>query len=296
LCRACQAYAELKTAQGHPDQGVESLIELHSVARKALPFSRTFVDKMLWANIAARNVEAAYHLSCSPHADTNTLVKLKDAFPPLRDEEIALRPPLIACYLETKHICRREVPHRGLLALFDLYIIGEIVESPNGGKSESICPPKPKSGFWRTVLSKTLTLLTFRKNKTVRDFRRYYDVLLECAARRPPDTKPVDAYAGKYAGRPRMTNLGGWAVVSASTFGMSNYFNDLSQTKVLSDLLALHLRRQLGEDASMQDYFTGSDYRINAASNEVRSAGIDRQYGTSDDICLRNGRVVNPDF
>ena len=53
-----------------------------------------------------------------------------------------------------------------------------------------------------------------------------------------------------------------------------------------SDLLAMEISRQLGEDFEVPDYFTGGRYFVDEKTGELCSVGPDKLPGTADDIRL----------
>lgn len=79
---AYAAYANLKTAEGHPDEGVQHLAKIQSVTRKTLPYSAILIDKMVWITIARKNIEAAFAIMQQMQCTHETIAVLKKNFPP----------------------------------------------------------------------------------------------------------------------------------------------------------------------------------------------------------------------
>ena len=77
------AYAHLKIVEGNAQEAVAQLAELHSVVRKALPYAKTLVRKMLLIGIAGKDIETAYRIAEDPRCTPQVMAAIQDAFPRL---------------------------------------------------------------------------------------------------------------------------------------------------------------------------------------------------------------------
>jgi|GEM_PF-3082020 len=285
VAQTYQAWALLGTAKGNPEEGVKQLCELHSVVRKALPYSRTFIRKMVLIVLAGGNIEAAHQIASSPNCSPELLKVLCDAFPPLTHDEVSLKWPLMFEYLVKKEYCKNKITNAGFIDSFDWY--REVVGGSNGPSTTR----KPKSsGFWMRNVSRVTAVLFFKRNRTVRDLRKYYDLMMAGTGKQPPDFIASGEFLDLYVKRPRFSNLGGWLHVCASTPSFSRAQESVSETKVRSDLLAMELNGRLGQGFALKDYFTGGEYIADQGTGYYASRGRDGNAGTDDDVILGKRR------
>ncbi|MBI2441291.1 MAG: hypothetical protein HYV35_07975 [Lentisphaerae bacterium] len=266
------AYASLKTAEGHPEEGVKQLAKIQSVTRKALPHSAILVDKMIWISVARNNIEAAYVILQHPQCNPKTLEILKDAFPSISEEDVSFSRVLIGEYLGLKNICEVWLRPSNL---FDAFSMTEVVGAN----------PKPPSLF-RKAASSFVYYLTFRKNRTFRDFRKHFDLLVEGAGKHPPDMSRADRFVKNYIRHPDIRNLGGWFMVSVAIPSFTRSSETAVRTKVLSDLLAIEIGNRLNQPVVLDDYYSDGPYGRDERTGRAFSVGPDKKPNTDDDIVL----------
>ncbi|MFC1498859.1 hypothetical protein ACFLS1_10380, partial [Verrucomicrobiota bacterium] len=197
---------------------------------------------------------------------------------PLSHEDTSFGQQFMMEYLVMKDFFKNRVSNAEFLDAFSIFKMCEVVD----GK---VVKPEP-AGLWKRNLSRVLAVLFFRRNRTARDFRKHFDLLIEGAEQKPPDFSRSNDYSEKYTRRPRLRNLGGWFVVAMAAPSYCRAQETASETKVWSDLLAIELYEQLGESIKLQDYFTGGEYFLDEETGTWRSAGPDKKQGTKDDIWI----------
>lgn len=273
------AFAHLRVAQGRPQEGIDQLIRLHTVARKAMPLSRLLINRMMWISVARTNIETAHRIAQSPNCTPDMLRQLKSGFPPLDKDDMSLRWPLTAEYLLMKTRCRTDMTN----ATFIDEIRSWVCFDPDDW------PPKP-SGFWMRNASRMISFAGFRRNKTIRDMKQVADLLIDGAKQHPPDLKSYDDFVEEYCRKPQLRNLGGWFFVCTTTCGFSHACDTVSKVKVTSDLFAIYLHRRLGEKLKLLDYHTRNKYFIDRETGWLAGTGPDKKKGTDDDIILGKWR------
>jgi len=270
VSRTYAAFANLKTAEGHPEEGVQYLVKFQSVARKALPHSAILVDKMIWMAIANNNIKAAFTILQQPQCTPETLKILKEAFPPISEEDVSLRRVLIGRYVWLKS-CDVWLRPSTFLDAFVMTRVGEL--------------PKPPS-FFRKAASSLVYHLTFRKNHTFRDYRKHADCLVEGAGRHPPDMSQADRFMDDYGRHPDIRNLGGWCLVSIAMPSYMRASRTAVKTKILSDLLAIEIGSRLNQPVVLNDYYSDGPYGRDKRTGRAFSVGPDKKPNTDDDIVL----------
>ncbi|MBI2437655.1 MAG: hypothetical protein HYV36_02420 [Lentisphaerae bacterium] len=265
------AYASLKTAQGHPEEGVKQLAKIQSVTRKALPNSALLINKMIWIAIARNNIEAAYVILQQPQCTPESLKILKEAFPSISAEDVSLRHVFIGEYLFLKSCVDWLRPS----TFFDAFSLIEVVGTT----------PKPPSLF-RKAVSSFVYYLAIRKNRTFRDFRKHFDLLVEGAGKHPPDMSRADRFVKNYIRHPDIRNLGGWFMVSVTTPSFTRASVTAVNTKVLSDLLAIEIGNRLNQPVVLDDYYSDGPYGRDERTGRAFSVGPDKKPNTYDDILL----------
>lgn len=246
------AYAELKTEEGQTEEGVRHLVKIHSVCRKALPYSAAgIVSKMIWIQIAQCNIDTAYRIATKPNCTPEILKILKAGFSPLTQEDVSLRRPLIAEYLVIKH---------------EIDLIG------------------PHRGFPQKTAARIMSPFCFNRNQTIRDLKNQYDIFIVGASKCPPDLPCATNVVSTK--RLRVKNPIGQMLVSCAMPCFSKAIDMSFKVKVLSDLLAIMLSKRLGEELHLPDFYTGREYIIDKTTGNVMSAGPDGIPGTKDDIIL----------
>lgn len=265
------AYARLMTAEGHPDKGVQHLATLHSVTRKALPHAAILIDKMIWIAIANNNIETAFSVIQDPHCTSNTLGLLKQAFPSISEDRVSLQRVLIGEYVGLKAICDADLKPSNF---FDAFVMVEVGE------------PQRVTSLLRRTTSSLVYHLTFRKNRTFRDLRKHYDLLIDGAAKHPPNMRDADIFADAYCHRLDIRNPGGWYLVSIAVPSFERSCEAAVKTKVLSDLLAIEIGHRLNQPVVLQDYYSDDAYKRDNQTDRVFSVGPDGMPHTDDDIIL----------
>ncbi|MBU4365498.1 MAG: hypothetical protein L6437_05615 [Kiritimatiellae bacterium] len=265
------AFANLKTAEGHPEEGVQHLAKFQSVARKALPHSAILIDKMIWMAIANNNIKAAFAILQQPQCTPETLKILKEAFPPISEEDVSLRRVFIGEYVWRKTLFGAELRPSTFLDAFVMTRVGVLPKSPS---------------FFRKAASSFVYYLTFRKNRTFRDFRKYNDLLVEGASRHPPDMSQANRFMDDYGRHPDIRNLGGWCLVSMAMPSYMRASGTAVKTKILSDLLAIEIGNRLNQPVVLDDYYSAGPYGRDKRTGRVFSVGPDKKPNTDDDIVL----------
>lgn len=271
------AYAHLKTAEGQPEEAARQLARLQSVSRKAMPYAVTLVDKMIWIAIANDNMHAAFALMQNAACSSNALEILREGFPVIPEADISLRRPLIGEYVGIKTICIEELGPSTFLNAFDMTEID--------GTGQIVNPPRSPS-FTRKMTSCLVYYLTFRRNRTLRDLRAYYDLMVEGAGQHPPDMAQADALAEAYSRRPDIRNLGGWSLVSIAVPSFAFAGKRAFETKILSDLLAIEINVRLNHPMALRDDYAGGPYQRDPQAGRLFSVGPDRMPHTEDDVWL----------
>ena len=277
LAQACCAYALLKSAQGHPDQGARVLATFHSVVRKALPYARYLGVKMMFVVVGDMAIRTAHEISINPACSQETRDILLGAFPPLSREETSLRISLKGDYVEARAYYEQRVPRVGLvLAMKEQYMPWDSVKGWI----------LPTVTGWERHLSAVLTFLIFHPNRTARDSKVYFERWLAAAETNPLDLSHAPTSPETHARRPELHNFGGWWLVNVHPPTYTHAIRRTVQVKVHSDLLAMELARLNGKKLELPDYFTGQAFLTDEATGELYSPGLDKSPGTDDDIRL----------
>lgn len=275
MVRVCWRYAVLKTEQGKPDEGVHALCRLHSVTLKALPYSSTLVSKMIWVAIAKGNMQTAYHIADSKQCTPEALRTLSATFAPLAWEDVSVRRSMIA-----EHLFSRTTFHKihskdpGLISAFTC--------------STNATLDNPLVGLpFLKVASFTIGPFFVNLNMTDRELEAAWDSVLSGVSKQPPTT--LDTVAETIEAKlrsPSFKNMGGQAMVAIAIPAFLKSAENAWKMKVLSDLLAIELRRRLGEKLVLTDAYTGKPYFVDEATGIAGSVGPDGKPGTADDIKL----------
>ena len=276
--QAYPVYAALMVEQGRAAQGIAELATFYSVVRKALPYTRTVVRKMMLVSIAQQCMRAAKVIAARPDCEPETLALLALEFTPLTHEEVSLRWPLTANYLALKELYGDVMTNAQFFDAFRLYGGWESVNGEWVG-------PKP-AGFWMRGLSRVVAFISFRRNRTVRDLKKLCDRVIEDSDKQPPPVSMGGKALDNYAARPKLNNLGGWLLVVVSQPSFEHAHWTAAKTKIVSDLLAMSLQQRLGKELVLPDYLTGRPLILDEERGVWMSVGPDRQIGTEDDISL----------
>lgn len=262
-----RTYAVLKAEEGQAEEGVRTLVQLHSVCRKALPHCAILIPKMMWIAIAQGNIETAHRIAMNPNCTPETLAILKAGFYPLTAEDVSMRRPLIAEYLWMKSVCESYLTRTNLLGCFVLDSSGQ-----------------PPYGFLGKTVSGIAFTFFFNRNRTILKAKERFGLLVAGASKCPPDIS--SATAALQMTRPDLRNPVGQMLVEIVVPSFSITMERSSKTKVLSDLLAITLARRSGQELNLPDFYTGKAYIVDQQTGAVMSVGPDGLPGTMDDIKL----------
>jgi hypothetical protein len=269
--QASSAYAVLKAEEGSQDEAAQVLGQVHGFVRKGLPHTSLHVSKLIWAELAKKNIYAAYKVILSPQCAEGTLLSLRDSFIPLTQRDIALRNVIISDYLFIKAAIDDTTSREVLSAV--MYRAGTDMGSYTDG-----------------VLSRTrawlLHFVAFRRNRTLRGMRETCDAMVAGTAMRPA-VIPADCLTDeRKRTRPRLRNIGGWSFAAANAPSYSQSNRRLIRCKILSDLLSLEIGARLDEIVVLRDYYGNADY-FRGADGRWTSVGPDGKASTGDDISLK---------
>ncbi|MBA4388842.1 MAG: hypothetical protein C0404_12740 [Verrucomicrobia bacterium] len=296
-----RAYALLRSGKGQPEEGASRLVELHTLVLKAIPYSKFLVNKMILVGQARSNISAAHQIVHNPNCTPEALAILKKGFPPLRHEDTTTRWCHTNMYLNNKEAFQVKITNaRYFEFLHPILWWRNWGSSSSGGRFFSAkpssgpppsTPPKYESGFWERNVSRIVAGAFFKRNRSIRDLKRYYDLLIAQSDLRPPSSTAALTFGNDYGQRPRLSNICGWLLVREHTeISFEKATASATKALVLSDLLAIELRTMCGEKTDIRDYYTGENYITNPKFGFYKSAGPDGVNGTSDDVTLGQDR------
>lgn len=268
IARTYSAYAKLKVQQGNIDQGLAELTQLHSVTHKSLPHSTLLVSKMINIAIAKLNIRTANQILHHAELDREQLLALKRSFPPLNNEQISMRRPIIMEY--------------------DLiqYYAPMLTRDCNLG----LVPEHPVA----RIPFQTASALIYKKNRTLEMNIKLYEPLV---AALDIDANPIpaaQAFQERFdcmlnSPRERAGNMVGIWLLSIGVPSFEKAITHSVDVKTWSDLLALEIDERLGGKPELKDVYTGADYAFDAERRCFYSLGPDGQPGTADDIYIDAG-------
>ena len=267
--RANAAYARLKTAEGHPEEAARQLAGLHRVTRKGFACATILVHKMIWCAMERLNMETASAILHDQHCTPETAQILREAFPPIPPEEVAMRRVFIGEYVGDKGIFEELTPGNFL----DAFYLPDL-------------DTRKISTEFRKTSSRVAYYLTFRKNHTLRDLRKQFDLVIEGSNKWPPDVSNAEALASTYRCHPDIRNMGGWLIASICTPSFIKAFQQIVETKILSDLLAIGIGDRLNQPVILDDPYSGGPYGRDKRTGRPFSVGPDKKPYTDDDIVL----------
>ncbi|MEI6809533.1 MAG: hypothetical protein WCN95_12505 [bacterium] len=273
--RACWRYSILKTEQGKTDEGVRALCRLHSVTRKAQPYSTTLVSKMIWIAIAKGNMQTAYHIADSSKCTPATLMMLSKSFPPLSAGDTSMRRPFIAECLWGKTMLRK----------FHSRDPGYFTAFVSCSSQEEALNPLANRPHLR-VASYVIGPFLLNLNGTIRELEETWHSVLRGVSSEPPTFGPSADSAEARLRNPNFKNMVGKMLPVVVIPSLSKCSENAWKAKVLSDLLAVELHRRLGEKLLLTDAYTGKPYFVDEATGIPSSVGPDGKPGTADDINL----------
>lgn len=261
------AYSALMVEQGKLNEGIMQLCQLHRVAKKGLSSADTLVNKMVWLLVVDKTIRAAYEIIKNNHQKKEVCRALKNDFKPLAPDEISLRNVFIVEYLVSKAYCHNRIKAP---VFIDWLTFDE-------GEERS-------SGLSRQLLSCIVYYLSFKKNMTNRDIRKFWDIYITGVQSNPPDVSAARTYISNYMKNPQIRNMAGWLFVVISTPNFEGYVKRISEKKVLSDMLAISIYGYLDMQLDIMDFYTGKPYELIHNGVALSHAGEDGISGTKDDI------------
>ncbi len=271
ITRIYGAYAALLAQKGKSEEAAYHLIKVHSIIRKALPFARFLINKLLWTAAVKQNIKNAYRISNTTGSNNNTLNILKQGFTPLTNKEISYRTVYISEFVFIKHNSKSTDN-------FDDFF-NDLCSSYH--LLNDVC----SSTFHRLFL-KIIAPVIIQDNITANDTIRIFNYLIEGASINPPNFNELDKYRSQFFKKPGLRNIGGWELGNSFIADLDNYAKDISKTKVKSDLLAIFLNERTGTKHKIKDYYSGSEYLKTGLQYIYKSAGPDGLPETKDDIKL----------
>jgi len=275
IARVCWRYAVLKTEQGKPDQGVRALCQLHSVTRKAMPYSTTLVSKMIWVAIARGNIQTAYQIAASSKCTPETVRKLSEAFTPLTAEDTSMRRPFISECLWAKTMLRKF--HSSDPGFFSALVSCSAPEEPLNPLANRL---------HLRVASYVIGPFLLNLNGTIRELEETWHSVLSGVSSEPPTVGKIAESIEARPMNPNFKNMVGQMLRAVTIPSYSKCSDNAWKMKVLSALLAVELHRRLGEKLVLPDAYTAKPYIVDEATGVASSVGPDGKPGTADDIKL----------
>jgi hypothetical protein len=258
-----RAHAQLRLEQGQSEEAARELVQLYTVARKGIPHASGLIAKMTWDTMARIAIGGATSMARHPRCSQAALGMLREGFRPLSMEDISLRKVFISEYLAWRNA---------------LLSSPCFLDALRGQEENS-------ADFVTRMETYIVFQVIGRRNRTWRDQRHALDLQLAGAARAVPDLREADEFLDDYRQHPQLRNVGGWLFVRWSSTSYSSAVRSVLETKVRSDLLAMVLRKRLGESPDLVDAFTGKAYTWDDKGLPF-SVGRDGLAGTKDDIRL----------
>lgn len=269
LARLYGLYSNLMAEKGQSIVSARTLSEYHSVIRKALPYSRFTIHKVIFASSANRNIESAYKIARLPSCHKASLRILLENFKPLTNQEISYRGAFISEYFFITYPFHEEIFYDHLFCPL----------------LEDSCIPK-----WNQYILKLIWPLIYRENVTLNFRTKEFELMIEDASKHPPNFSKTKAFVSTHEDKPNFRNSGGWFLQNSSLFVLTDFPEKMSKIKIKSDILALYLHKRLGKKIALKDYYTGKDYHQIDKSPYYISLGPDGKLGTDDDISLIDER------
>jgi hypothetical protein len=261
IARTYWSYAQLRLQQGRAEEGTRELVELHSVARKAVTNVTMTLSKMIWVALANGSIQCAYAMASDPQCNREVLQILREGFPPLPNESVILRMLFIGEYVYARE---------GVFLYRDGVRVPDFIMTPQGRRQLAKIP------VW---LRKAIIL----PNATAHLLRGW---LIDPFLKESIDIKQSDEYMHKVVAHPTIRNVGGWIFFRVHALSFSRAANAVFECRVRSELLAVYLAERLGDTLALNDPCTGKPYKRNAQGVPF-SVGRDGKAGTADDIKLQ---------
>ncbi len=249
-------YARLKAEQGAYDEAVDALVQMYTLARKHLCWSRTIIDKAGWFSAVSASMQTAYEIARHEDIPDKTLEKLQRTFTPLEPREVSMKWPLISEFVISQDLSRN------LAREFD----------------------SPLS----TILAPLMPLY-FNCNTTINNLEQILENQIATSDRVPvpvPKLKPRTQQSGWH-----IKNSLGRFFIMMSKSNSENLPKWSAQFKVRSDLLALYLGLRLRHPPVIWNYLAPGAYPVDEKTGVPFSPGVDGLTGTYDDVYLEKGTL-----
>ena len=243
---------------GDPTCGSTNIAVFFSVARKLMPFANNILCKQHAALCINDLVSAAFFVAQRKETTNDTLRMLRASLPPLRPEEIAMKPLVVG----------------GALMGEEYYGMEQLIVS------EAL----PYNCRWLTniVRGAGLNHCIYNVNATLRRHRMYVAVTLDGAAQVPVMSPDLCDENVLLQSSLSLKNAG-----ARNAAGFYGYLpTAINKCKVRTDLLAIYLGNRLGEPVKLKDYFSGGEYLVDKQTGLPYSVGPDGIPHTEDDIRL----------
>lgn len=264
-----RAYCMAMLSQGNGREAVKPLGQFYRVARKGMKDATLLFNKMVFMTLAGYTMESAYAAVQSEAADGSVLRQLEADFTALDRSEYNLRRVLIGEYLILKNSMRKSISPETFLETF---VLG----------SDSAPRQEPVNSQASTVAY----YLGFKPNRSLRDIKDQFDLLIEGQEKDPPDFSAAQDQARQYGQNPPVRNIVGWILNNIAYPDFESHGSRVTAIKVKSDLLAIAIRQRLNEPVEAKDFFSGEAYRYKEEDGHMRHPGRDGAYDTADDIVL----------
>lgn len=265
LGQTYRPYCLLKTENGESIEAARQIAEFHSIVMKLQSNSALLITKMIFSALSCLDMATACEILRHPKCAPEAVSILANAFPSIPSKDVSLRSPMICEYLWLKNICETYPADRFL----DIY-------AWNG----------EHPGFAHRSASRILVFFTFKRNRTVRMLKLWYETLIAGASQCPMKVFDTQVFFDEHPLRPQLDNLGGWCLMQTAIPSFARAAATASRTKVLSDLLAIELHKRLGEPIDIPDFYSGKPYFVDEKTGKLTSVGPDGIAGTKDDIQL----------
>ena len=263
------AYCMAMLSQGKGPEAVKPLAQFYRVARKGMRDATLLFNKTVFMTLAGYTMESAYAAVQSEACDASVLRQLKADFTALDRSEYNLRKVLIGEYLILKSSLRKSISPETFLETCVLGPDGARRQEPNNRQASAFA-----------------YYFGFKPNRSLRDIKDQFDLLIEGQEDEPPDFSAAQNYVRQYAQKPPVRNIVGWILNNIAYPDFESHGNRVTAIKVKSDLLAIAIRQRLNEPAEAQDVFSGEAYRYKEEDGHMRHPGRDGAYDTGDDIVL----------
>ena len=272
IARAYWGYAQLRAEQGRHEEGIEALVELHSVAGKGIPNMGTLVGTMIWVAIANADIDRAFKVAQTFGCSDAGLTALREGFRPIPRADVSMRRMLIAEYMWVRSAIASQ------WQTGQRYHVADVITDPSFSFS------KPGNRFMRMLLATAC-----RPNSTLRMLRAYIGAHIELESTFPKDFRQSARGMRKRLGidsdKPPLRNIGGWYIVAVAWPSYVRASTTCHELHVRSELFTFYLAKRLGENVTGTDPFTGKAFPVDEDGVPF-STGWDAVPNTADDIRL----------